>query len=133
MERICCLVFDHNRIKRLFNYGEYEIEEIEDRIEVYYIPMNKEIEEALLFGLDVYGTEAEWNEWWDSEGEDSGAPIIIAGISKGNAIIEYGPTEAIYQGRDEAKADASEYDRMSIEIGNNIESFKPLQPLKKLQ
>ncbi|MNZ69750.1 hypothetical protein D3C78_880610 [compost metagenome] len=106
----------------------YEIKEIEDGVEVYYIPMNKEIEEALLFGLDVYGTEAEWNEWWYSEGEDSGAPISLAGISKGNAIIEYGPTEAIYQGRDEAKADASEYDRMSIEISNIIESFKSLNP-----
>ncbi len=106
--------------------AKYEVLEGDDGIEVYYLPQNKDIEKAVLFELYIYGTVEEWNEWWNNGGEDEGLPFSKIGISNGMVIVESGPTEAIYQGREEAAIDAREYDEMMKDLGAIFDTFNPL-------
>lgn len=106
--------------------AKYEVVEDVDGIKVNYLPQNRDIEKARLFELYIYGTVEEWNEWWDNGGEEEGLPFSKVGICNGMVIVESGPTEAIYQGREEAAIDAREYDEMMKDLGKILDSFKPL-------
>lgn len=105
---------------------KYEVVEDVDGIKVNYLPQNRDIEKARLFELYIYGTVEEWNEWWDNGGEEEGLPFSKVGICNGMVIVESGPTEAIYQGREEAAIDAREYDAMMKDLKVIFNTFKPL-------
>ncbi|QGQ98805.1 hypothetical protein EHS13_29975 [Paenibacillus psychroresistens] len=106
---------------------KYEVKETDDTAIIYYQPINKNIEKAILFEIDIWGTEAEWNDWWNNGGESQAVPFRKLGIVKGHIVTSTGPSEAIYQGRAEAKEDSEQYDKLLLDIKNILDSFRVLK------
>lgn len=104
--------------------GKYEVVEKEEGVFFYFLPENKALEKAELFDIQVWGTEVEWNEWWDRGGKDIGVPFEKVGILNGQVFIQAGPTEAIYQGSPDAKKDGEEYDKLLKDIKTIAKSFR---------
>ncbi|GLI05968.1 hypothetical protein YDYSG_19980 [Paenibacillus tyrfis] len=104
--------------------GKYEVVEKEEGVYFYFLPENKALEKAELFDIQVWGTEVEWNEWWDRGGKDMGVPFEKVGILNGQVFIKAGPTEAIYQGSPDAKKDGEEYDKLLKDIETIAKSFR---------
>ena len=107
--------------------GKYITEETDTGTIVFYQPKSKNLEKAKLFQISTWGSEKEWNEWWNNGGKDQPVPFRKLAIVNGNVLVKEGPTEAIYQGDNGAKEDSQEYDKMMLDVRNILSTFKELK------
>ncbi|UKS26659.1 DUF4163 domain-containing protein [Paenibacillus sp. HWE-109] len=79
------------------------------------------------FQISIWGSEKEWNEWWDHGGKDQPVPFKKLAVVNGNVLVKENPTEAIYQGDIDAQVDSKEYDKMLLDVRSIISTFKELK------
>ena len=107
--------------------GKYTTKEEATGIVVLYNASSKSEKTAQIFGIFIWGSETDWNEWY-KKGKDMGVPFRKIGVINGNVFVADGPTQAIFSREIESeKKDAEEYDKLMKDVDSVLETFKSLK------